>query len=68
MGKAKKPQPVPRVKVTNFRLENDSLADLDAIAEHYTAEFGIKVNRTGALRLALRNERKRISPDVKPKS
>ncbi len=51
--------------MTNFRLEDDTLAELDGIAEHYTNEFGVKVNRTGAVRLAIRNEHRRIKPDVK---
>jgi hypothetical protein len=64
MAKGKKPTP-HRVKVTNFRLEDDTLTDLDAIAAHYTAEVGIKVNRTGAVRIAARNEHRRIKGEPK---
>ena len=67
MGKARK-GPDGRIKVTNFRLEDDTLKDLDMIAEHYSAEVGIKVTRAGAIRIAARNERRRVRPDAKTKS
>ena len=51
--------------MTNFRLEPETIADLDAIAVHYTAEVGIKVNRTGAVRIAARNEHRRIKGEPK---
>jgi hypothetical protein len=71
MAKSKKPAKPPAedwVKLTNFRLEPDVLDDLDAVADHYSAQFGMKVNRTAAVRIAIRNERRRIKPDAAAKS
>lgn len=51
------------VKVTNFRLQQEVLDDLDAIAAHYTESVGTQITRTGAIRIAARNERKRIEGD-----
>lgn len=47
---------VPR----QFRLGDDTLADLDLIAEHHTAETGIEHSRTDAVRLAAKREADRI--------
>jgi|GEM_PF-6423018 len=55
-GDDKKGPTVPR----QFRLGDDTLADLDLIAEHYTAETGIEHSRTDAVRLAARREADRI--------
>lgn len=52
----KKGPTVPR----QFRLGDDTLADLDLIAEHYTAETGIEHSRTDAVRLAAKREANRI--------
>ena len=52
----KKGPTVPR----QFRLGDETLADLDLIAEHYTAETGIEHSRTDAVRLAAKREADRI--------
>lgn len=49
-----------RIKLTSYRLETEVLDDLDAIAAHYTESVGTQITRTGAIRIAARNERKRI--------
>jgi hypothetical protein len=54
---AKKPGGVvPR----QFRLRTDTLADLDLIAEHHSAETGIPCTRSDAVRLSARREADRI--------
>jgi hypothetical protein len=45
---------------TQFRLKDDTLAELDLIAAHHTAETGIEHTRADAARLAARREADRI--------
>ena len=47
---------VPR----QFRLGDDTLADLDLIAEHHGAEMGLPLNRSDAVRRAAKLEADRI--------
>ncbi len=41
-------------KPRQFRLTDDTLAELDAIARHLSAETGVEHSRTDAIRYALR--------------
>jgi hypothetical protein len=47
-------------RATAFRLEDEVLAKLDAIAAYHTAETGLKVTRAGAVRLSVQKEYDRI--------
>lgn len=49
-----------------FRLGDETLADLDLIAEHHSQETGVKHSRTDAVRVAARKEAERIRAE-KPK-
>ncbi|MBA4192513.1 MAG: hypothetical protein C0467_31485 [Planctomycetaceae bacterium] len=43
-----------------FRLGSDTLADLDLIAAHYSADKGVKATRSDAVRLSAKKEADRI--------
>jgi hypothetical protein len=62
---AKQADESKRVKISSYRLEDEVLADLDAIVEFHSAEVGTKLGRTDGIRIAIRNERRRC--EIKPK-
>ncbi len=50
-----------------FRLGNETLADLDLIAAYHSTETGVNITRSDAVRLSAKKEADRIRAEKKPK-
>jgi len=51
---------------SSFRLEPETVADLDTVAEYQTRTTGVRHSRTDALRLAARQAADRVRRKGKP--